>query len=256
VSILSKLAGTFQTAFQVGKGGPKLKAPTTTTLAFVAADGTTEVQGQILSARINNQTTLLGSGATLQVKDATGTNEVQVQALSARINNEATITAASGAVTVKDATGVSDAKVFAADPLTTDTQGLITVNYYNTNAPTSAAAIKVVAIKSGSYATTYTSTDFLPNTAVVTRAVVVVATALDVGITLEVGTDEAGQAARFQATTDNDTQTVLSYETTPFKTVKTTGGAGTDQRFRVTLSSLPTVGNVTVYLEYVVPSAF
>jgi hypothetical protein len=256
MSILSKLAGTFQTTFQLGKGGPKVKAPSTTTLALVAADGATEVQGQLLSARINNEATLLGSSGTLQVKDSAGTNEAQVQALSARINNQATITAAAGVVTVKDATGVSDAKIFAADPLTGDTQGLITVNYYNTNAPTSAAAIKVVAIKSGSYATTYTSTAFLPNTAVVTRAVVVVSTALDVGITLKVGTDEAGQTERFQATTDNDTHTVESYETPPFMTVKPTGGGGTDQKFLVTLSTTPTVGTVTVYLEYVVPSAF
>lgn len=219
MSILSRLLGTFQTTFQIGKGGPKVKAASTTTVALVAADGATEVQGQFLSARINN---------------------------------EATITAASGAVTVKDAAGSANAKVFAADPLTTDTQGLITVNYFDNNAPASANSIKAVAIKSGSYAPTYQTAVVLPRQAVVTRCVVVVTTPLTGATTLTVGTDEAGQAARFMTTGENDVTAAGTYETTPFQSV----GSATDQDLLVTLSGTPSAGTVAVFVEYVVPTAW
>ena len=252
MSILSRLLGTFQTTFQIGKGGPKVKAPSTTTVALVAADGSTEVQGQFLSARINNQATVLGSGGALQVKDSAGTNEAQVQALSARINNQATVTAAAGAVTVKDAAGSANAKVFAADPLTTDTQGLLTVNFYNNNAPASANTIKALTIKSGNYALTYTTAVVLPKANTVTRCVVVVTTPLDVATTLSVGTDEAGQDARFMLTGENDITAAGTYEVSPFQSV----GSATDQSLRVTLDGTPTVGTVAVFVEYVVPTAW
>jgi hypothetical protein len=219
MSILSRLLGTFQTTFQIGKGGPKVKAASTTTVALVAADGTTEVQGQFLSARINN---------------------------------EATITAASGAVTVKDAAGSANAKVFAADPLTTDTQGLITVNYFDNNAPASANTVKALVIASGNYATTYTSAVVLPKEAAVTRCVVLVSTPLTGATTLSVGTDEAGQASRFMTTGENDVTAAGTYEVSPFRAV----GSATDQSLLVTLSGTPTLGTVAVFVEYVVPTAW
>jgi hypothetical protein len=259
MSVLSKLTGTLQTTFQIGKAGPKVKAPTTTTVALVAADGSTEVQGQLLSARINNQTTLLGSSGVLQVKDAAGSNEAQVQALSARINNQATLTAAAGSVTVKDAAGSSNAKVFAADPLTTDLQGLVTVAYINANPPSSAAQIRTFSLKSPfTGAPTFTGINLIPDNAIITRCVVeVVSALLDAGpaaVNVKVGTDEVGQDARFQAFGDNDTQVTGTYETTPFIKMKSSGG-GSTQKFVVTTSATPASGEVSVFIEYLVPQA-
>ncbi|NBR01110.1 MAG: hypothetical protein EBT79_13365 [Actinobacteria bacterium] len=228
MSVLSKLAGTFQSTFQIAKGGAKLKNNS----------GVIEIRNA-------------GDSAYANVKAD------QSQFATALINSNAQVKATSGGqVTFRDAADSANAKVFAADPLTTDLQGLATVNYINSNPPTTAASIKSARIQSGSYATTYTTSATLPNTAVVTRCIVDVVVALDVGITIEIGTDEAGQAARFQATTDNDTQTVGSYETTPFNIVKSTGGAGSDQKFLITLSSLPTVGTVNIFVEYVVPQSW
>jgi hypothetical protein len=79
---------------------------------------------------------------------------------------------------------------------------------------------------------------------------------LDATITIKIGTDEAAQDARFQGTADNDSQTIDTYETTPFKSVKTTGGGTSDQKFLVTLSSLPTTGTVNIYVEYGVPTTW
>ena len=256
MSVLSKLTGTLQTAFQIGKAGPKVKAPTTTTIALVQADGSTEVQGQLLSARINNQATILGSGGALQVKDSAGSNEAQVQALSARINNQATLTAASGSVTVKDSGGSSNAKIFAADPLTTDLQGLATVNYINANPSISAAQIRTFSVKSPfTGAPTFPGSIFIPDNAIITRCVVdVVSALLDAGpaaVNVKVGTDEAGQDARFQAFGDNDTQVTGTYETTPFMRMKSTG-SGSTQKFVVTTSATPASGEVNVFIEYVV----
>ncbi len=226
--ILSRLAGTFQTAFQLGKGGPKLK---------------------------NN------SGA-LEARNAADTSYAtfvanQSQFATALVNANAQIKAsAGGQVTFRDAADSANAKVFAADPLTTDTQALTTVNYINNNPPTTANTVKAVRIASGSYAATYTSAAFIPNNAVIMRCVVSVSTAIDVGLTITVGTDEAGQAARFMGTGDNDPQTVDSYETTPFSLMKTTGGSGSDQKLLVTVSGTPTVGTISILVEYVVPTAW
>jgi hypothetical protein len=112
-----------------------------------------------------------------------------------------------------------------------------------------------VVIASGGYATTYTGATTLPDNAIITRCVVDVLLALDATITIKVGTDEVGQTERFQATTDNDSQVVNTYETTPFVTMKTTGSSAT-QKLLVTLSSLPTVGTVNVYVEYLIPQAW
>lgn len=228
MSVLSKLAGTFQTTFQIGKAGPKVKNNAGVIEARNAADA-----------------------AYANIKAA------QSQFDTALVNGNATIKAtAGGQVSFRNAADSADAKAFAADPLTTDLQGLATVNYINSNPPTTVTVLKAVSIKSGSYATTYTSSATLPNNAVVTRCFVDVVGGLDAGITVKIGTDEAGQDSRFQGTADNDPQTIETYETTPFKSVKTTAGAGADQKFLITLSSLPTVGTVNVYFEYGVPTTW
>ena len=228
MSVLSKLAGTFQATFQIGKSGPKVKNNS----------GVLEVRNAADAAYAN-------------------TKAAQSQFDTALVNGNATIKAtAGGQVSFRNAADSADAKVFAADPLITDLQGLATVNYINSNPPTTVTVLKAVSIKSGSYATTYTSTATLPNSAVVTRCFVDVVAGLDAGITVKIGTDEAGQDSRFQGTADNDPQTIETYETTPFKSVKTTAGAGADQKFLITLSSLPTVGTVNVYLEYGVPTTW
>lgn len=229
MSVLSKLLGTFQTTFQIGKAGPKVKN-----------------NGGVIEARN------AADSAYADVKAA------QSQFTTALVNGNAQIKAtAGGQVTFRDAADTADAKIFAADPLITDLQGLVTVNYFNTNPPTSAPVLRVAVIKSGSYATTYQTTVTVPNAAIVTRAVLRVVTGLDAGITLKIGTDEGAgaQDSRFQGTGDNDPQTAGIYDVSPFLLVKTTGGGGSDQDLVVTLSALPTVGEAYVFIEYVVPTA-
>lgn len=117
---------------------------------------------------------------------------------------------------VRNAADSAYLKLLALDPLTTDAQGVVTVTYFNNNAPQTANAIKVLAIKTGNYGPTFQTAVTLPNKAVVTRCVVVVSVVLDVATTLTVGTDEAGQASRFMGTGDNDITATGTYETTPF----------------------------------------
>jgi hypothetical protein len=228
MSILARLTGTFQTVFQIGKAGPKIKNNSGTIEARNSGDS---AYANIKGDQVQGATALINSA--IQIKDN-----------------------GSGDLSIRDSGDTAYKKIFALDPLTTDTQGLVTVNYHNTYAPSTAQTLMYVDIKSGSYATTYTSSTFIPNAAIISRCVVVVTAALDAGITIKVGTDQSSQDTRFQATSDNDPQTIDQYETTSFKTMKTTGGAGSDQKFVVTLSSLPTTGTVAVYLEYVVPTAF
>lgn len=227
MSVLSKLAGTFQTAFQLGKAGPKIKGNAGVVEAKNAADS---AYADFKAAQVQGTTALLNGNILLE-EDA-------------------------GQLSVRNSADSAYLKILALTPGTGDTNAVATVGYINANPPTTVTVLKAVSIKSGSYATTYTSSATLPNTAIVTRCIVEVIAALDATITITVGTDEAGQASRFQGTADNDTQTIETYETTPFKTLKTTGGVGSDQKFLVTLSSLPTVGTVNIYFEYGVPTAW
>lgn len=222
MAILSRLSGTFQSLFQIGNGGPKIKNNSGTLEVRNAADS---AYANVEAAQGRLATVLVGGNAT--IKDG-----------------------GAGIVVFRNAADSADAIIRAANPV--GSADVLTLGYYNANAPTSAAAMKAVRIASGNYATTYTTAATLPNNAVVTRCVVVVTAPLDAGITLKVGTDEAGQDARFMLTTDNNPQAIETYETTPFSLVKTTGGSGSDQDLVVTLSSTPTTGTVTVFVEYVV----
>jgi len=115
---------------------------------------------------------------------------------------------------------------------------------------------RFVAIGAGTYATSYTGSVTVPNLAVVTRCSIRVVVGLDVGITMTVGTDQGGQAARFALAGDSNPQVPGLYQTSPYLTVKSGGGAGSDQRLRVALSALPTVGTVVVIVEYIVPQTW
>ena len=236
------------------------------------------------------------SAAEVNLRNAADSADAKVTALSATINGNAQIKATSGAtINFRNGADNGDAKIIAGEIQTlstgihfdshgyikdggTDgvllvmledgtTPGVIRVgspsngndavnlSYFNGNASPSAAQVRKVAIASGGYAATYTGASNLPDNAVITRCVVDVLLALDAGITIKVGTDEVGQTERFQATTDNDSQVVSSYDTAPFVTMKTTGSSAT-QKLLVTLSSLPTVGTVNVYVEYLIPQAW
>lgn len=115
---------------------------------------------------------------------------------------------------------------------------------------------RFVPIGAGTYAGSYTGSVTVPNLAVVMRCAVRVVVGIDAGITLEVGTDQAGQAARFAAAGDSNPQLPGLYLTTPYVTVKAGGGAGSDQRLVVTMSAVPTVGTIVVLVEYVVPQTW
>lgn len=231
MSVLSKLSGTLQTTFQIGKAGPKVKNNGGVIEARNAADA---AYANIKADQVQGTTALLN--AAIQLKDD-----------------------GSGNLKVRDAGDANYKKIFALDPLTGDTQGLVTVNYFNTNASTSAAQIRAYSVKSPyTGAPAWTGSVTIPDNAIITRCVVDVVSALQDSVpsplTITVGTDEAGQAARFQGTGDNDTQTTGTYETTPFLTMKTTG-SGSTQKFLITASGTPASGQVNVYIEYLVPQA-
>lgn len=228
MAILSKLLGTFQTAFQIGKGGPKIKN-----------------NSSVIEIRNS------GDSAYANFKAA------EVAASTAVINGNAVIKATTAdQIMFRNAADSADAIAFAADPATSDLQGLATVNYINNNPSAAANTTKSVFIATGNYATTYTSTATIADNAIITRVVVNVMSALDAGITLSIGTDEAAQASRFMTTGENDTQTADTYETTPFTFMKNGGGSGTVQKFKVTLSGTPTTGTVAIFFEYVVPTSW
>ena len=236
------------------------------------------------------------NAAEVNLRNAADSADAKVTALSATINGNAQIKSTTGGIiNFRNGADNADAKIIAGEIQTlstglhfdshgyikdggTDgillvtledgtTPGVIRVGsptngndavnltYFNANVSSSAAQIRKASIASGGYATSYTGATTVPDNAVITRCVVDVLLALDATITIKVGTDEVGQTERFQATTDNDSQIVSSYETTPFVTMKTSGSSST-QKLLITLSSLPTVGTVNVYVEYLIPQAW
>lgn len=223
MSILSRLLGTFQTTFQIGKGGPKIKN----------ASGVIEARDAADSAY-----------ADVKGADALFTTMV--------LNSFATIKAdvSDGIVVFRNGADGANAIARAADPV--GSADLVTLNYFDNNAPASANTVKALVIASGNYATTYTSAAVLPKENAVTRCVVVVSTPLTGATTLSVGTDEAGQASRFMTIGENDVTAAGTYEVSPFRAV----GSATNQSLRVTLSGTPSAGTVAVFIEYVVPTAW
>jgi len=244
----------------------------------------------------NNAQIKATSAAEVNLRNGADSADAKVTALSATINGNAQIKATTSAtINFRNGADNADAKIIAGEIQTLSTglhfdshgyikdsgtdgillvtledgttpgvirvgapsngNDVVNLTYFNANASTSAAQIRKVVIASGGYATTYTGATNLPDNAIITRCVVDVLLALDATITIKVGTDEAGQTERFQLVADNDSQVVNTYETTPFVTMKTTGASAT-QKLLVTLSSLPTVGTVNVYVEYLIPQAW
>lgn len=297
--VFSRLTGTFNSTFQFGKGGVKVKTASNTLSVRDAGDANPAAitaLSTLLGVSTGNAVIKAPNAAEVNFRNAADNADAKISALSAVLNSNAQIKATSAAtINFRNAADNADAKIIAGEIQTlstgihfdshgyikdggTDgvllvmledgtTPGVIRVgspsngndavnlSYFNGNASPSAAQVRKVAIASGGYAATYTGATNLPDNAIITRCVVDVLLALDVGITIKIGTDEVGQTERFQATTDNDSQIVNTYETTPFVTMKTTGSSAT-QKLLVTLSSLPTVGTVNVYVEYLIPQAW
>jgi len=226
MSVLSRLTGTFQNIFQLGKGGPKLKNSASIVQVRNAADS---AFADLTAGQVAAASTLIGGNALIKDDGA-------------------------GIIQFRNSGDSAFATVRGGSPA--GTNDLLTLGYFNSNAPETAIQMKILFIESGNYATTYTTAATLNNEAVVTRVTVAVDSALDAGITLTVGTDEAGQAARFMGTADVDPQTVDQYTTTPYTTVEASPAPGSDFDLRVTLSGTPTTGSVTVLVEYAVPSAW
>jgi len=230
-SVFSKLVGTFSNTFQVGKVGPKIKNNSGVIEARNAAD----------SAYAN-------------VKAA------QVQSTTALINGNILLEEDTSQLSVRNSGDSAYLKILALTPGTGDTNALTTVQYVNSNPSSAAAQIRTFSVKTPyTGAPTFTGTVFIPDNAIITRCVVETLTALQdstpAPLTITVGTDEVGQAARFQDTTDNDTQIQGQYETTPFLPMKSTGGAGATQKFVITASGTPATGQINVFIEYVVTNA-
>ena len=297
--VFSRLTGTFNSTFQFGKGGVKVKTASNTLSVRDAGDANPAAitaLSTLLGVSTGNAVIKAPNAAEVNFRNAADNADAKISALSAVLNSNAQIKATSAAtINFRNAADNADAKIIAGEIQTlstgihfdshgyikdggTDgvllvmledgtTPGVIRVgspsngndavnlSYFNGNASPSAAQVRKVVIASGGYATSYTGATNLPDNAIITRCVVDVLLALDATITIKVGTDEAGQTERFQATTDNDSQVVSSYDTAPFVTMKTTGSSAT-QKLLVTLSSLPTVGTVNVYVEYLIPQAW
>lgn len=229
MSVLSKLAGTLQTAFQIGKTGPKIKNNAGVIEARNAAD----------SAYVN-------------VKAA------QVQGTTALLNGNILLEEDAGQLSVRNSGDSAYLKILALTPTTGDTNALATVGYINANPPTTAAQVRFFSINTPyTGAPNFPGSVTIPDQAIITRCVVETVVALQDGssaaVNVKVGTDEAGQDARFQAYTDNDTQVQDTYETTPFKSMKSSG-SGTTQKFLITTSATPATGQVNIYIEYLVPN--
>ena len=297
--VFSRLTGTFNSTFQFGKGGVKVKTASNTLSVRDAGDANPAAitaLSTLLGVSTGNAVIKAPNAAEVNFRNAADNADAKISALSAVLNSNAQIKATSAAtINFRNAADNADAKIIAGEIQTlstgihfdshgyikdggTDgvllvmledgtTPGVIRVgspsngndavnlSYFNGNASPSAAQVRKVVIASGGYATSYTGATNLPDNAIITRCVVDVLVALDATITIKVGTDEVGQTERFQATTDNDSQVVSSYDTAPFVTMKTTGSSAT-QKLLVTLSSLPTVGTVNVYVEYLIPQAW
>lgn len=226
MSVLSRLTGTFQNLFQLGKGGPKLKNSTGIVQVRNAADS---AFADLTAGQVAASSTLIGGNAL--IKDG-----------------------GAGIIQFRNSGDSAFARVRGGSPVGSD--DLLTLGYFNSNAPETAIQMKFLVIESGNYATTYATASTLNNEAIVTRVTVVVQNPLDAGITLTVGTDEAGQAARFMGTADVDPQTVDQYTTTPYTTVEASPAPGSDFDLLVTLSGTPTTGDVVVIVEYAVPLAW
>ena len=255
--VFSRLTGTFNSTFQFGKGGVKVKTASNTLSVRDAGDAN--------PAAITALSTLLGvstGNAVIKAPNAADNADAkiiagEIQTLSTGIHFDShgyiKDGGTDGVLLVMLEDGTTPGVIRVGSP--SNGNDAVNLSYFNGNASPSAAQVRKVAIASGGYAATYTGATNLPDNAIITRCVVDVLLALDVGITIKIGTDEAGQTERFQATTDNDSQVVNTYETTPFVTMKTTGSSAT-QKLLVTLSSLPTVGTVNVYVEYLIPQAW
>jgi hypothetical protein len=241
MATFSNLKGTFATDLRIGKNGPRLKnnsgvlqatdsagseaqfqalnvrlanqaqltSPGAAQVAVKDAAGTNEAQLQALNVRVNNNAQVVApSAATVDIKDAAGTNEAALRALSLRVNNQATLTGNAGTIVVKDAAGSLNAKIFAADPAGGDTQGLVTVNYFNTNPPAGVEKVIRYAITEAGTATQDSTSD-IPDGSYVTRAVLLVTAAFGVGNTVTLGT--TANTTAFQGTGDNNVEVADDY---------------------------------------------
>jgi len=279
MATFSNLKGTFSTDFRIGKNGPRLKN-NSNVLQSTDSSGA-EAQFQALSLRLNNQATLTAAAGAAAVKDAAGTNEVQLQTLnvrvnsnaqvtapsaavvaltdaagtneaavrglSFRVNNQATLTAATGAVTVKDAAGSLNAKIFAADPAISDTQGLVTVNYYNTNPPAGVEKVVRYQITEAGAATQDSTTD-IPDGAYVTRSTLLVTSVFAGGNTISLGNTVT--ADLYQKTGENNPQITDDYIAMPYAL-----NSGAARKVRATLSASGSgTGAADVWIWYVTPT--
>jgi hypothetical protein len=248
-------------------GNAVLKAPNAAEVNIRNAADSADAKLTLLSMVLNGQATVKTTGAAaLAFRDSTDSSDASISAGQINTSTGGVHFDTHGfikdggsdgvlLVVLEDGSTAGNLRVGAPS----NGNDAVNLTYFNSNTSSSALQIRGQSIRSGTYAATYTGATFIPDNATITRCVVDVVGALqDSGssaVNVKVGTDEAGQDARFQAYTDNDTQTVGTYETTPFVMMKSGAPSGSTQKFLITCSALPASGTVNIYIEYVVPQA-
>ena len=276
MSVYSKVRGTFETLFQLGKSGPQLKN-NSGAVEFRNSTDAGYVSIGVNKAQFSGGVIIKNSAGELAVRDSTDANPAQVGASGYRLgsnsllkdggagivqirnnadsafaNLESSTVGLNGQSLIKDsgagviqfrnAADSADAKITAADPTTG--QEVVTYAYFNANPPAGVVkAITFVVDESLGDATQSSSTS-IPANATVFSYFVKVTAAFAAGQTLTLGYDTVANA--LMGTGDSNMEALNTYtipEPQPWKSSAATVLA--------TLSSATVgTGRATIYVTY------
>jgi hypothetical protein len=191
MSLYSKVRGTFETLFQLGKGGPQLKNNSGTVLFRNSADSAYANVGAA-TVQLDGGALIKNSSGVLQVRDSGDAAFANVQAADAIVtqakigsNGSLIKEAASGIISFRDPTDASFAVIRGASPSGSD--DLVTKGYFDANPPAGTLRAISFQIDESLGDATQSSSTTIPANAIVHSYHVIVTAAFASGQTLTLG---------------------------------------------------------------------
>jgi hypothetical protein len=213
MSLYSKVRGTFETLFQLGKGGPQLKNSSGAVQFRNSADSAFASIAP-RAVQLDGGAIIKNSSGTLVVRDSADAAFANVQAADAIVtqakigsNGSLIKEAASGIISFRDPTDASFAIIRGASPSGSD--DLVTKGYFDANPPAGTLRAISFQIDESLADTTQSSSTTIPANAIVHSYHVIVTAAFATGQTLTLG--YTGSASALMGTGDTNLEATNVY---------------------------------------------